>query len=175
MSIAEPALTDPDGSGDTVMSSADDDGGNTPHPARSQFTQTLMLFSQVQGGARYRYSPHLTRFFAALLPRALLALVQAALTEMGVKQNAPKELLIEDDAEDGGEGVEEVPMLRMRIGTKDRRKIHMKGHVEIEEMRLVGYTGSFVVFARDVVSRAGCCSSFFLSAACCFFCVCGLG
>ncbi|KAI1792338.1 CAMK/CAMKL/CHK1 protein kinase [Ganoderma leucocontextum] len=154
MSIAEPSLagsSDTDDDGDTVMGSDDDDDDaappRAPHPAKSQFTQTLMLFSQVQGGARYRYSPHLTRFFASLLPQALLGLVQEALTEMGVKQNAPKELVVQDGEEE--EGVEEVPMLRMRIGTKDRRKIHMKGYVEIEEMKLVGYTGSFVVFARD--------------------------
>ena len=29
----------------------------------------------------------------------------------------------------------------------------MKGYVEIEEMRGVGHSGSFVVFARDAVSR----------------------
>ena len=175
MSIAEPSLS-PSASSDpdTVMHDSDDDsddgeGRAMPHAAQTQFTQSLMLFSQVQGGARYRYSPHLTRFFAALLPRALLALVQEALKDMGVKQNPPKELLPEPSASasggddgggdngedgDGGEG-EEVAMIRMRIGTKDRRKIHMKGFVEIEEMRLEGYTGSFVVFARDVVSRPG--------------------
>ena len=170
MSIAEPSLSSSSSSSldpDTVMQDSDEE--DMPHAAQTQFTQSLMLFSQVQGGARYRYSPHLTRFFAALLPRALLALVQEALKDMGVKQNPPKELLPEPSASasggddgggdngedgDGGEG-EEVAMIRMRIGTKDRRKIHMKGFVEIEEMRLEGYTGSFVVFARDVVSRPG--------------------
>ncbi|KAM5543983.1 hypothetical protein V8D89_002600 [Ganoderma adspersum] len=148
MSIAEPSLaSDPD----TAMDDGDDADGYRPHPAQTQFTQSLMLFSQVQGGARYRYSPHLTRFFAALLPRALLPLVQEALAEMGVKQNPPKELLAEDGGEGDNDGDgEEVAMIRMRIGTKDRRKIHMKGFVEIEEMRLEGYKGSFIVFARDV-------------------------
>ena len=135
------------------MSSPDDEDERPRNPARSQFTQTLMLFSQVQGGARYRYSPHLTRFFASLLPHALLALVQEALTQMGVKQNPPKELTVQGGGDgDNDNDDDEVPMLRMRIGTKDRRKIQMKGYVEIEEMRLVGYTGSFVVFARDAVS-----------------------
>ncbi|TBU54282.1 CAMK/CAMKL/CHK1 protein kinase [Dichomitus squalens] len=122
-----------------------------PRPAKTQFTQTLMLFSQMPGGQRYRYCPHLTRFFAALLPHALLVLIQDALAEMGVKQNPAKELIPEPggDDEDEEEEEEAVAMIRMRIGTKDRRKIHMKGYVEIEEMRGVGYSGSFVVFARD--------------------------
>ena len=45
-------------------------------------------------------------------------------------------------------------MLRMRVGSKDRWKTHVKGYVEIGGMKLVGYMGSAVVFARDVVSRA---------------------
>lgn len=98
----------------------------------------------MSGGSKYRYSPHLTRFFAALLPHALLGLVQEALAEMGVKMNPAKEFIPEDP--------EDVPMIRMRIGTKDKRKIHMKGYVEIEEFKIENYTGSFVVFARDAVS-----------------------
>ena len=55
----------------------------------------------------------------------------------------------------GGQGEGgEVPTLRMRIGSKDRRKVHMKGYVEIEETKLVGYTASFVVFGRDPVIHA---------------------
>ena len=101
--------------------------------------------SQVKGGHKYRYSPHLTRFFTSLLPYAMLGLIQDALTELTVRQNPPKEV-IPDDPEDGA------PMIRMRIGTKDKRKIHMKGYVEIEELQLEGYQGSFIVFARDAVS-----------------------
>lgn len=45
-----------------------------------------------------------------------------------------------------------MPMIRMRVGAKDRRKLHMKGYVEIEPFQIGDYEGSFVVFARDVVS-----------------------
>ncbi|RDX49474.1 CAMK/CAMKL/CHK1 protein kinase [Lentinus brumalis] len=133
MGIAEPDI------GEESMDTDDED--TIRLPTRTQFTQSLMLFSQVSGGNKYRYSPHLTRFFAALLPHALLGLVQEALAEMGVKMNPAKELIPEDP--------EDVPMIRMRIGTKDKRKIHMKGYVEIEEFKIENYTGSFVVFARD--------------------------
>ena len=48
---------------------------------------------------------------------------------------------------DDGSGL---PMVRMRIGAKDRRKLHMKGYVEIEPFQIGEYAGSFVVLARDV-------------------------
>ncbi|KAI0710567.1 CAMK/CAMKL/CHK1 protein kinase [Earliella scabrosa] len=136
MGIAEPEL------GDDPMDVDEEDADETVKmPNKTQFTQTLMLFSQVQGGQRYRYSKHLTRFFASLHPHMMLNLIQDALTDMDVKQNPAKEIIPDDP--------EEEPMLRMRIGTKDRRKIHMKGYVEIEELKLEGYQGSFIVFARD--------------------------
>ena len=160
MGIAEPEL------GDDPMDVDEEDADETiKMPNKTQFTQTLMLFvsprfsptrffcpdvltcaqqSQVQGGQRYRYSKHLTRFFASLHPHMMLNLIQDALTDMDVKQNPAKEIIPDDP--------EEEPMLRMRIGTKDRRKIHMKGYVEIEELKLEGYQGSFIVFARDAVS-----------------------
>lgn len=166
MGIAEPDI------GDEPMDTDDDDDDedeSAKMPSKTTFTQSLMLFvrlshhrvcarlayschatstheqSQVQGGHRYRYSPHLTRFFTSLLPYAMLGLIQDALTELDVKQNPAKEILPEYP-EDGA------PMIRMRIGTKDRRRIHMKGYVEIEELQLEGYQGSFIVFARDAVS-----------------------
>ncbi|KAJ3963320.1 hypothetical protein EV361DRAFT_943690, partial [Lentinula raphanica] len=43
----------------------------------SQFTQSLLLFSQTQSGTRY--TPHLTRFYASLLPGQLMALVKETL------------------------------------------------------------------------------------------------
>ncbi|KAI0777462.1 CAMK/CAMKL/CHK1 protein kinase [Trametes elegans] len=133
--VAEPQI------GEDAMD-VDEDEDPAAHPARSQFTESLMLFSQTQSGAQYRYTPHLTRFFASLQPPALLQLVQEALTEMKVKQNSPRELSAEE--------ANDVPMLRMRIGTKDSRKLHMKGYVEIEEFRIRQYAGSFVVLAREV-------------------------
>ncbi|KAH9939294.1 CAMK/CAMKL/CHK1 protein kinase [Epithele typhae] len=114
----------------------------------SQFTQSLMLFSQVPGATRPRYLKSLTRFFAGLHPRALLMLIMDALTELGVKYNPAKELTADPDDPDSR------PQLRMRIGGKDRRKLIMKGYVEIEEFEFeIGdkqAQGSFVVFDRDV-------------------------
>ena len=78
-------------------------------------------------------------------PHGFLMLVMDALTDLGVKHNPAKELTAEEGDPDSR------PMLRMRIGTKDRRKIHLKGYVEIEEFKIENYTGSFVVFARDAV------------------------
>ncbi|KAI0746261.1 CAMK/CAMKL/CHK1 protein kinase [Daedaleopsis nitida] len=138
MNIAEPQIGD---EGMDVDSDEEDEDDTIKAPHKTSFTQSLMLFSQVKGGSRYRYSASLTRFFASLLPHALLGLIQEALTDLGVKQNPPKELF--------PDAPEEVPMIRMRIGGKDRRKLHMKGYVEIEELALEGYTGSFIVFQRD--------------------------
>ena len=110
MSIAEPNLSSREDAMDVDSSFASVDSSATIRPAppaKTQFTQTLMLFSQMPGGQRYRYCPHLTRFFAALLPHALLGVVQAALTDMGVKQNPAKELIPEPEDVDGegdGEG-----------------------------------------------------------------------
>ena len=137
------------------------------HPQhQTQFTQSLMLFvrppsllfppaadrptrarTQTQlGGRKPRYVQHLTRFFAQLRPHALLMLVMDALAALGVKQNPAKELTADPD------DPESRPLLRMRVGTKDRRKIHMKGYVEIEDFEFAGHAGSFVVLARDAVS-----------------------
>ncbi|KAI0653866.1 CAMK/CAMKL/CHK1 protein kinase [Cubamyces menziesii] len=136
LGIAEPQI-----GGEDSMDT-DEDGDVTMHPAKSQFTQSLMLFSQTQRGVRYRYTPHLTRFFASLQPQTLLPLVQEALASFGVKQNPPREHPPEDE--------DDVAMIRMRIGAKDRRKLHMKGHVEMEEFQIGEYKGTFVVLARDL-------------------------
>ncbi|OSC98895.1 CAMK/CAMKL/CHK1 protein kinase, partial [Trametes coccinea BRFM310] len=135
------SIADPHIGGEDAMDT-DEDGDVIMHPAQTQFTQSLMLFSQTQRGKRYRYTPHLTRFFTSLHPQTLLPLIQEALTSLGVKQNPPRELPPEDE--------DDVPMIRMRIGTKDKRKLHMKGYVELEEFQIGDYKGSFVVFARDV-------------------------
>ena len=70
--------------------------------------------------------------------------MQEALASFGVKQNPPREHPPEDE--------DDVAMIRMRIGAKDRRKLHMKGHVEMEEFQNGEYKGTFVVLARDLVS-----------------------
>ncbi|KAJ2911555.1 hypothetical protein MD484_g8862, partial [Candolleomyces efflorescens] len=50
---------------------------------KSQFTQSLMLFSQTQSGARY--CPHLTRFYARNPPSELVNILHSALEALGVR------------------------------------------------------------------------------------------
>ncbi|KAI0367313.1 CAMK/CAMKL/CHK1 protein kinase [Pilatotrama ljubarskyi] len=146
LSIAEPQHAR--GADDDDAMDTDEDGDYVMHTARSQFTQSLMLFSQTQSGKRFRYTPHLTRFLVSLAPAAFLPLVQEALDSLNVKRNSPRE--------HPGDSPEDPPKVKMRIGAKDRRKLHMKGYVEVEEFDIAEVrrggsgTGSFVVFAREV-------------------------
>ena len=56
----------------------------------------------------------------------MLHLIIEVLDELGVRREAHNELLREYN------GSNCLPTLRMKIGTKDRRKIYMKGFVELE-------------------------------------------
>lgn len=104
----------------------------------SQFTQQLMLFSQTQSGNRY--TPHLTRFYAALGPALLMPLIQESLEAINVRcKVAP----VHDDQQ-GPQA------LRLRIGGFDRRKMVFKGWVEVERFSYRGSEGSFCVMQRDV-------------------------
>ncbi|TDL20604.1 CAMK/CAMKL/CHK1 protein kinase [Rickenella mellea] len=114
-----------DGDGDTVMMSAS---------CKSQFTQSLMLFSQTQSGQRY--TPHLTRFYSRLAPNGLMPLIMQSLQNLGVKCKA----------------AEQPPgshSLRLRVGGFDRRKEMFKGWVEVENFSYRGDEGSFCVMQRD--------------------------
>ncbi len=132
---------------DTIMHSA------TNH--KSQFTQSLMLFvsaspplstrllttiiqSQTQTGARY--TPYLTRFYAALGPGLLTGLIQEALEAMKVKTKP----LPPSATNDGGSELH-----RIRIGGYDRRRQLFKGWVEVERFTYRGAEGSFCVMRRD--------------------------
>ncbi|KAH9923815.1 CAMK/CAMKL/CHK1 protein kinase [Fomitopsis serialis] len=132
LEIATPDITkNVDADGDQIM-------GTASH--NSQFTQTLMLFSQTKSGRRY--SPHLTRFYAQLLPHMMLPLIQEALTELGVKWKPAQEVVLE-------EAGEEIKILRMRIGGYDRRRLQYKGWVELEHFKAPGAEGTYCVMARD--------------------------
>ncbi|KAG7086230.1 hypothetical protein E1B28_002201 [Marasmius oreades] len=109
----------------------DNDGDSAMH---SQFTQSLMLFSQTQSGTRY--TPHLTRFYANLGPAILLELVAESLKTLGVEYRKPKS---------NPEG-----RFRLRIGGYDRRKEMFKGWVEVENFTFRSYEGSYVVMQRDL-------------------------
>ncbi|KDR70014.1 hypothetical protein GALMADRAFT_76739 [Galerina marginata CBS 339.88] len=125
--------------GDEVMLSA---------THQSQFTQSLMLFSQTQSGSRY--TPHLTRFYASLGPSLLIMLIQEYLESPDTRcktKLAPKPVVNE-------RGVE---VWKLRIGGWDLRKQMFKGWVEVERFvyRPTGHMGdeeiegSFCVMRRD--------------------------
>ncbi|PFH47274.1 hypothetical protein AMATHDRAFT_67963 [Amanita thiersii Skay4041] len=122
--------TEVDDDGDTVMESA-----SSRH--NSQFTQSLLLFSQTQFGRRY--TPHLTRFYASIGPSLLMTFIMEGLDTLGVKykQGTPRQ---EGDSE----------VLRLRIGGRDRRMVTFKGWVEVEKFSYRNYQGSFCVMQRDV-------------------------
>ncbi|TRM62534.1 kinase-like domain-containing protein [Schizophyllum amplum] len=99
---------------------------------QSQFTQSLMLFSQTQSGARY--TPHLTRFYANVPPTHLMPLVQQTLHANNVQCKGP---FVEGES------------LRLRIAGYDLRKQLFKGWVDIEAFHYRGAEGSFCVMQRD--------------------------
>jgi len=82
----------------------------------SQFTQSLMLFSQTQGGTRY--TPNLTRFWGSIEPPELLSAIESALEGQGVH------------AVRAGNGP--YNELRSRIGGLDHRRVRFKGWVSVE-------------------------------------------
>jgi len=98
----------------------------------SQFTQSLMLFSQTQGGTRY--TPHLTRFWASIAPPELLVAIENALEVQKVRSV---------QAVNGPNGE-----LRCRIGGFDHRRVQYKGWVIIEPFAKADVR-SFCVMQRD--------------------------
>ncbi|PSR97727.1 hypothetical protein PHLCEN_2v4269 [Hermanssonia centrifuga] len=115
-----------DADGDQIMLTA---ANNT------QFTQSLLLFSQTQTGRRY--TPSLTRFYASLPPADLLPLITEALEGERVKYK---------NAETTPDGV-----IRLRIGGFDKRKLIFKGWVELEEFERDDAQGAFCIMHRDQV------------------------
>ncbi|KAF8992319.1 kinase-like domain-containing protein [Cyathus striatus] len=120
---------------DLSQSEKDDDGDTVMRSATrgSQFTQTLMLFSQTQSGTRY--APYLTRFYASLGPTLFISLIKETLELMGVSRKGPEE--------DGQK-------MRLRIGGWDARRVQFKGCVWVERFSYREVEGAFCVFARDV-------------------------
>nr|GAT49466.1 predicted protein [Mycena chlorophos] len=112
--------------------SEDEDVEMLSAPHHTQFTQTLMLFSQTQSGVRY--TPHLTRFYAGAPPDAFLPLMREGLLSLGVQIK---------DAPPNGE------TLRLRIGGHDARKEAFRGWVELDPFEYHGSHGTFCVMQRD--------------------------
>ncbi|KAJ4467223.1 kinase-like domain-containing protein [Lentinula aciculospora] len=109
----------------------------------SQFTQSLMLFSQTQSGARY--TPHLTRFYAALGPALLMPIVKETLGELGIvyKESSSQ------NSQNGGSNGGTHGTWKIRVGGKDARKIAFKGWLEMENFSYGGLEGTFCVMSRD--------------------------
>lgn len=135
---------------DTIMGTAPpvsgtDEMGQSQY---SQFTQTLMLFSQTQSGPRY--IPQLTKFYAALSPEAFLPLLIQALENQGVKAKRAADIVPNPTSS----GVQPAPTIRLRIGGHDARKLMFKGWVELEPYadRRSGFEGCFCLMKRDVGS-----------------------
>ncbi|KDQ55379.1 hypothetical protein JAAARDRAFT_159379 [Jaapia argillacea MUCL 33604] len=113
----------------------DEDGDQLMASAHTQFTQTLMLFSQTQSGKRY--TPNLTRFYASLPPSALMPLIHQSLESLGVK------------CKPRAEGADSDGRWKLRVGGYDRRKVMFKGWVEVEDFVYGGSDGSFCSMQRD--------------------------
>ncbi|KAG6827439.1 hypothetical protein H0H92_011794 [Tricholoma furcatifolium] len=133
-------LAAPDLSGHTQTVDADGDEMMASAPAQSQFTQSLMLFSQTQSGRRY--TPHLTRFYSSMGYTLLLPLIQESLEALNVKCKLP-----EGQAESGSATKGE---LKLRIGGFDARRVMFKGWVVLEPFVYRGSVGSYCVMQRDV-------------------------
>ncbi|KAG8712943.1 Chk1 protein kinase [Ceratobasidium sp. 394] len=105
----------------------------------TQFTRSLLLFSQTQGGTRY--TPSLTRFYAAIPPGDFLPVLVGALQAKGVKCAKGS-----DEANPDHPG-----RISFRIGGLDRRKEQFRGTIELEPFRLTdhGLDGSFVIMSRE--------------------------
>ncbi|KAG2134161.1 kinase-like domain-containing protein [Suillus bovinus] len=120
--------THKDKDGDEIMLSA---------THQSQFTQSLLLFSQTQSGRRY--TPNLTRFYTSLGPGIMMQLIKESLTALGVKHK------------DGPTGEDERgEILRLRVGGYDKRNIAFKGWLELENFRYAETDGSFCLMTRDL-------------------------
>ncbi|KAG2047184.1 Pkinase-domain-containing protein [Suillus hirtellus] len=126
--IATSTETRKDKNGDEIMLSA---------THQSQFTQSLLLFSQTQSGRRY--TPSLTRFYTSLGPGIMMQLIKESLTALGVKYK------------DGPTGEDERgEILRLRVGGYDKRNIAFKGWVELENFSYAETDGSFCLMTRDL-------------------------
>ncbi|KAL5483379.1 CHK1 [Sanghuangporus weigelae] len=128
MGILDPHYSLPD-----QMDSDEDEMSSSSH--LSQFTRSLLLFSQTQRGRRY--TPHLTRFYGDVPPERLMELVTAAVNDLGVKTKlAPTDQSQPD-------------RLCLRVGGYDRRHELFKGWIEIEPFAYNGSEGSFCLMQRD--------------------------
>ncbi|KAH7906290.1 kinase-like domain-containing protein [Hygrophoropsis aurantiaca] len=126
LGYANPDITDApkqDADGDTIMLSY-----------QSQFTQSLLLFSQTQSGRRYTSA--LTRFYTSLGPSLMFEIIKESLTELEVKYKVAPSSSTTDT-------------WRLRVGGYDNRKMVYKGWIELERFNYGETNGSFCVMQRD--------------------------
>lgn len=112
---------------------------------QSQFTQSLLLFSQTQSGTRY--TPNLTRFYASLGPFLMMGIIQESLEALNVKCKLSPIPQAADDQQQETSRANGV--IKLRVGGFDRRKQKFKGWVEVEKFSYKGVTGSFCLMKRD--------------------------
>ncbi|KAG6330497.1 hypothetical protein ID866_8593 [Astraeus odoratus] len=118
----------------------DADGDDIMATAQSQFTQSLLLFSQTQSGRKY--NPHLTRFYAKSDPNVLVESIKASLDAMNIQYRvAPP------GAGGGGEGT-----IHIRVAGIDGRKLLFRGWIDLENYTLRGSSATFCVMRRDAGS-----------------------
>ncbi|KZT25486.1 Pkinase-domain-containing protein [Neolentinus lepideus HHB14362 ss-1] len=120
-----------------VPMDTDIDGDQVMSSANTQFTQSLLLFSQTQNGRRY--IPNLTRFYCSIPPHELMPLIYESLEGHGVTCKL-KPL-------DENPSTSEV--LKLRIGGYDLRKEMFKGWVDVEKFTYNDIECSFCVMQRD--------------------------
>jgi serine/threonine-protein kinase Chk1 len=128
-----------DGDGDVHMLTAPQ--------TMSQFTASLMLFSQTQSGRRY--NPHLTRFYAAPASADIYALVRTALVALKVQTR------VQPAAPDGAPAWEN-GQLKLRVGGKDARQEAFRGWIVVEPARWNNTDIACVIFQRDQVRPLSC-------------------
>jgi serine/threonine-protein kinase CHEK1 len=128
----------------TLTQNGNDEDQDIPMPSAgppmTQFSQTLMLFSQTQHGTRH--SPSLTRFYSTLPPDQLLPLIQSSLEVLNVSCKVQSIMGVNCPA--------------VRVGGMDKRKEAFRGWVVVEPFSSAprgGYVavkdGSFVRMNKD--------------------------
>ncbi|KAG8991570.1 Chk1 protein kinase [Tulasnella sp. JGI-2019a] len=125
---------------------ADTDGDSamlTAGHAASQFTQSLMLYSQTQGGTRH--TPEMTRFYTGhgCLPEQFISLAVPVLKGMSFRCRQPE--IVPKTSGSGTASGDGFRLIRMKIMGMDTRNMVLKGDIEVE----VFDKGCFVLMRRE--------------------------
>ncbi|KAG8850129.1 Chk1 protein kinase [Tulasnella sp. 330] len=112
----------------------------------SQFTQSLMLYSQTQGGTRH--TPELTRFYTGhgCFPEQFLSLAVPVLKGMGFRCRQPEIVLKASQSGLAPVAPGDFRQMKMKIMGVDARNAVLRGDTEVEMFE----NGCFVVMRREV-------------------------